>query len=92
MSGSGEGLSPTRIYLPPLPCQGVREADHVDVISALLAGMSTAKEVPFVQTAEDPWRLGFFLMAVNIGNLVDIGEFKTKGRRPGTKLQVVEAR
>ncbi len=64
----------------------------VGVMSALLAGMSTAKEIPFVQTAEDPWRRVVFLVAVNIGNLVDIGEFKAMGRRPGTKLQGVEAR
>ena len=50
----------------------------VDVLAGIMSGMSTAKEVPFTQTSEDPWRGGIFLMAVNVGHLVDIDEFKAK--------------
>jgi LDH2 family malate/lactate/ureidoglycolate dehydrogenase len=50
----------------------------VDVLSSLMAGMTTAKEIPFHQSAEHPWTGGIFVMAVNIGNLVDLDEFKAK--------------
>ena len=50
----------------------------VDVVAGLMSGMKTAKEIPHHQSAEDPWTGGFFLMAVNIGALIDLDEFKSK--------------
>ena len=50
----------------------------VEVVSSLMAGGGRALDIPFHQSAEDPWTGGFFLMAVDIGALVDIGQFKTE--------------
>ena len=50
----------------------------VEVVSSMMAGGSRAVDIPFHQSAEDPWTGGFFLMAVDIGALVDIGHFKTE--------------
>ena len=48
----------------------------VEVLSSLIAGGSRAAEIPFQQSAENPWTGGLFLMAVNIGALVDLEAFK----------------
>lgn len=50
----------------------------VDVLSGLMAGMATAKDIPIHQSAEHPWTGGIFVMAVNIANLVELDAFKAK--------------
>ena len=50
----------------------------VEVVSSLMAGGRRAVEIPFHQSEEDPWTGGFFLMAVDIGALVEIDHFKTE--------------
>ncbi len=62
----------------PLGAKGFAWTILIDVLSGLMAGMNTAKEIPFHQTAEHPWTGGIFVMAVNIANLVELGAFKAK--------------
>ena len=62
----------------PLGPKGFGWLILVDVLAAIMSGMSTANEIPFNPTSEKPWTGGFFLMAINIGDLVDLGEFKSK--------------
>ena len=50
----------------------------VEVVSSLMAGGSRALEIPFHQSAEEPWTGGLFLMAIDIGALVDIEDFKAE--------------
>ena len=60
----------------PLGPKGFGWLVLVDVLSSLMAGMKTATEIPTHQSAADPWCGGMYLMAVNIGALVDIDDFK----------------
>ncbi len=62
----------------PLGPKGFAWLILVDVLSGLMSGMTSAKAIPFHQTAEDPWTGGQFLMAVDIAGLVDLDEFKAK--------------
>ena len=48
----------------------------VEVLSSLIAGGTRAADIPFDQSAEKPWTGGFFLMAVNVGALLDVEQFK----------------
>jgi LDH2 family malate/lactate/ureidoglycolate dehydrogenase len=50
----------------------------VEVLSSLMAGGTRGLEIPFHQSAERPWTGGFFLMAVNIGALVELAAFRTQ--------------
>jgi LDH2 family malate/lactate/ureidoglycolate dehydrogenase len=62
----------------PLGPKGYGWLILVDVLSALMCGMSTAKDLPWNGSEDDPWTGGIFVMAINIGNLVDLNEFKAK--------------
>ena len=62
----------------PLGAKGYGWLVLVDVLSALMSGMSTAKDLPWNATADDPWTGGIYVMAINIANLVDLDEFKAK--------------
>jgi LDH2 family malate/lactate/ureidoglycolate dehydrogenase len=62
----------------PIGAKGFAWLILVEVMSSLMSGMSLAKDIPFNQTTDAPWTGGFFLMAVNIGKLVDLDEFKAK--------------
>ena len=50
----------------------------VEVLSGIMSGGASAPEIPFDQSAEMPWTGGMFLMAINVGNLVDLDAFKAK--------------
>ena len=50
----------------------------VDVLAGIMSGGSTAKEVPFHPSSQNPWTGGFFLMAINVNNLTPLDEFKAK--------------
>lgn len=60
----------------PLGAKGFGWLILVEVVSSLMAGGGRALDIPFHQSAEDPWTGGFFLMAVDIGALVDLDRFK----------------
>ena len=62
----------------PLGAKGFGWLILVEVLSSLMAGGNLAVDIPFDQSAEDPWTGGFFLMAVDIGALVDVDHFKAK--------------
>ena len=62
----------------PLGAKGFGWLILVEVLSSLMAGGGLAADIPFDQSAEDPWTGGFFLMAVDIGALVDIDRFKAQ--------------
>ena len=62
----------------PLGAKGFGWLILVEVVSSLMAGGSRALDIPFHQSAEDPWTGGFFLMAVDIGALVDLDHFKAE--------------
>jgi LDH2 family malate/lactate/ureidoglycolate dehydrogenase len=62
----------------PLGAKGFAWLILVDVLAGLMSGMKTAKAIPFHQTAEDPWTGGLFLLAIDVGNLVDLDAFKAK--------------
>jgi LDH2 family malate/lactate/ureidoglycolate dehydrogenase len=60
----------------PLGPKGFAGLILVDVLTGLLAGMSSAKAIPLEQSAENPWNGGLFFGAINIGNLVPVEWFK----------------
>ena len=67
-------------------CRSLRSNRHkgfawlilVEVLSALIAGASRGKEIPFHQSAEAPFTGGIFLMAIDIAKLSDIKSFKSE--------------
>ena len=62
----------------PLGPKGFGWQILVEVVSSLMAGGTRAIEIPSDQSAENPWTGGFFLMAVDIGALVDLDNFKAQ--------------
>ena len=62
----------------PLGPKGFGWLILVEVLTGLMSGMGAAKHIPFIQTAAEPWSGGIFLMAINIGNLVDLDAFKSR--------------
>ena len=50
----------------------------VDVLAGIASGGTTGKSVPHDPTPDEPWTGGFFLMAVNVGSLQPLDEFKAK--------------
>ena len=62
----------------PLGAKGFGWLLLVEVLAGLLSGMKTAREIPFDQTADDPWAGGLFFMAIDIGALVNLDDFKAK--------------
>ena len=62
----------------PLGPKGFGWLIWVDILAGIMSGMSTAKKVPVDPSASDPWTGGIFLMAINVGNLMALDEFKAK--------------
>ncbi len=62
----------------PLGPKGMGWLIFVDVLAGIASGGTTAKPIPFMPTPDEPWTGGFFLMAVNVGNLQPLDEFKSK--------------
>lgn len=62
----------------PLGPKGFGWLILVDVLAGIMSGMTTAKDIPFNASSENPWTGGYFLVAINVGNLVTLDEFKAK--------------
>ena len=62
----------------PLGPKGMGWLIFVDVLAGIASGGTTAKTIPFLPTPDDPWTGGFFLMAINVGNLQPLDDFKAK--------------
>lgn len=62
----------------PLGPKGMGWLIFVDVLAGIASGGTTAKTIPFMPTPADPWTGGFFLMAINVGNLQPLDDFKAK--------------
>ena len=62
----------------PLGPKGMGWLLFVDVLAGIASGGTTGKNVPHDPTPDEPWTGGFFLMAVNVGNLQPLDEFKAK--------------
>jgi LDH2 family malate/lactate/ureidoglycolate dehydrogenase len=70
--------SPQRGAIRTLGAKGFAWVLLVEVLSGIMSGGASAPEIPFDQSAEMPWTGGMFLMAINVGNLVDLEAFKIK--------------
>ena len=62
----------------PLGPKGMGWLIFVDVLAGITSGGTTAKTIPFLPTPDELWTGGFFLMAINVGNLQPLGDFKAK--------------
>ena len=62
----------------PLGPKGMGWLLFVDVLAGIASGGTTGKSVPHAPTPEEPWTGGLFLMAVNVGNLQPLDNFKAK--------------
>ena len=62
----------------PLGPKGLGWLIFVDVLAGILSGGTTSKGIAFHPKLEEPWNGGFFLMAINVGNLQPIDDFKAK--------------
>lgn len=62
----------------PLGAKGMGWLIFVDVLAGIASGGTTAKPIPFMPTPDEPWTGGIFLMAVNVGNLQPLEDFKAK--------------
>ena len=69
--------SPQRGAIMPLGPKGFGWLIWVDVLAGIMSGMSAAKDITVHPSTDNPWTGGFFLMAINVGNLLSIDEFKT---------------
>ena len=70
--------SPQRGAIRALGAKGFAWLILVEVLSGIMSGGAPAPEIPFDQSAEMPWTGGMFLMAIDVGRLVDIDAFKAK--------------
>jgi L-2-hydroxycarboxylate dehydrogenase (NAD+) len=70
--------SPQRGAIRTLGAKGFAWVILVEVLSGIMSGGASAPEIPFDQSAEMPWTGGMFLMAINVGNLIDLDAFKAK--------------
>jgi LDH2 family malate/lactate/ureidoglycolate dehydrogenase len=70
--------SPLRGAILALGPKGFAWLVLVDVLAGLMSGMSTAREVPSIQSSDARWCGGLFLLAINVGALVDLDAFKAK--------------
>ena len=62
----------------PLGPKGMGWLLFVDVLAGIASGGTTGKSVPHDPTPDEPWTGGFFLMAVNVGSLQPLDDFKAK--------------
>ena len=62
----------------PLGPKGMGWLLFVDVLTGIASGGTTGKSVPHDPTPDEPWTGGFFLMAVNVGSLQPLDDFKVK--------------
>jgi L-2-hydroxycarboxylate dehydrogenase (NAD+) len=70
--------SPQRGAILPLGHKGFTWLLLVDVLAGIMSGMTASKDVPEPPTKENPSTLGQFLMAINVGALMPLAEFKAK--------------
>lgn len=70
--------SPQLGAILPLGHKGFGWVLFVEVFASLMAGMNGSREVPDYPTPERPWAGSFFLMAIDVGALMPIEEFKAK--------------
>ena len=62
----------------PLGPKGMGWLLFVDVLAGIASGGTTGRNVPHDPTPDEPWTGGFFLMAVNVGRLQPLDDFKAK--------------
>ena len=62
----------------PLGPKGFGWLIWIEVLAGIMSGMSTSNDISRNPSPDDPWSGGLFLMAINVGNLVPIDEFKAK--------------
>ena len=70
--------SPERGAILPLGPKGFGWLLWVDIVGGILSGMLPSLDNTRHVSAEEPDTRGFHMMAINVGNLVDLGEFKAK--------------
>lgn len=73
-----ERSSPQRGAIVPLGPKGFGWLLWVEIIAGILSGMLPSIENTRRISAEEPDTRGVYLMAINVGNLVPIDEFKAK--------------
>ena len=62
----------------PLGPKGLGWLIFVDILAGIASGGTTSQGVGFRPTLDEPWTGGFFLMAINVGNLQPLDDFKAK--------------
>jgi ureidoglycolate dehydrogenase (NAD+) len=62
----------------PLGPKGLGWLIFVDVLAGIASGGTTGKSVTSHPTLDEAWTGGFFLMAINVGNLQPLDNFKAK--------------
>jgi L-2-hydroxycarboxylate dehydrogenase (NAD+) len=70
--------SEVRGAILPLGHKGFAGLILMEVLTGILAGMSTARTIPVEQSAEHLWSGGLWLAAIDVGKLVPIDQFKAK--------------
>ena len=70
--------SPQRGAILPLGHKGFTWVLLVDVLTGIMSGMTASKDIPEHPTRDNPATLGQFLMAINVGALMPLKQFKAK--------------
>lgn len=70
--------SPQRGAILPLGHKGYNWVLLVDVLTGIMSGMTASKDIPAYPTKEHPASLGQFFMAIEVGALMPIDQFKRK--------------
>jgi len=70
--------SPQRGAILPLGHKGFAWVLLVDVLAGIMSGMTASKDVPEPPTKESPSTLGQFLMAIDVGAIMPLPQFKAK--------------
>jgi LDH2 family malate/lactate/ureidoglycolate dehydrogenase len=70
--------SPQTAAILPVGAKGFAWLLFVDIFAGLMSGMTTSLPIPFNPTPEQPSTIGHFLMAIDVGRLVPLEEFRRR--------------